>query len=179
MERGYLYSKGSNSEQLKLERAWRRACYKEDRPYVVGWKRFSSHPKKLMGSLYVELTGAWGLSQGVAEALRREFEPDFEIFFRGNTATLPDFPHGLQDILARRLLDCLDKHRNPEEVFGRTARLVRGLARCVYVEGLEHCLVSGALYYVREIPNMRGHVVALTSGANPVVGVHLERFELL
>ena len=57
--------------------------------------------------------------------------------------------------------------------------LVRGIARCVDSDGMEYCLVKEALYYIREIPNMRGHVVALTSGSNPVVGAHLERFELL
>ena len=83
-------------------------------------------------------------------------------------------------MLTRRLLDCLDKHRpNQEEAFGRPARLVRGLARCVYADALEHCLVLDTLYYIRELPNMEGHVVAIASGCYPVVGVHLERFKML
>ena len=179
-ERGYLYCKGPESERLKLERAWRRTCFQEQLPYLVGWKTYSYRPKKLMGCLHAELTSAWWFSRGISEALRSEFEPDCEVFMSGNSATLRDFPHGSLDILARRLLDCLDRHRpNKKEAFSLAAPLSRGLARCCSAEGMEHCLELGTLYYIREIPNMRGHVVALTSGSDPVVGVHLERFEML
>lgn len=179
-QRGYLYSKGPKHEQLKLERAWRRTCFQQQRPYIVGWKNYSYRPKKLMGCLCAELTGAWWLSRKISEAVRREFEPDCEVFLSGNTAMLRYFPHGLLDALAGRLLDCLERHRPSEnEAFSRAAPLSRGLARCVDAEGMEHCLQPGTLYYIRECPNMPGHVVALASGTNPVVGVHLERFDLL
>ena len=59
------------------------------------------------------------------------------------------------------------------------APLVRGMARCIWSEGMEEVLEEGALYYIREMPNMQGHVLALRSGELPLVGIHLERFEQL
>lgn len=53
-----------------------------------------------------------------------------------------------------------------------------GMAKCIDAEGIPE-LEVGQFYFVQEIPNMLGHVVALRTGRPPVVGIDVERFELL
>jgi hypothetical protein len=55
---------------------------------------------------------------------------------------------------------------------------VEGMATCTNNECMEQVLEVGAVYYIREIPNMRGHCVILRDGQLPMVGYHLDRFEL-
>lgn len=57
--------------------------------------------------------------------------------------------------------------------------LIEGMARCVSNDGLARELRVGEVYYVREIPNMRGHCVVLRNKRTPLVGYHLDRFTLL
>ena len=44
---------------------------------------------------------------------------------------------------------------------------------------MEQDLEIGQVVYLREIPNMQGHCVVLRNGKPPLVGYHLDRFELL
>ncbi len=57
--------------------------------------------------------------------------------------------------------------------------LIEGMARCVSNDGMVKELRVGEVYYVREIPNMRGHCVVLRNKGTPLVGYHLDRFTLL
>ena len=57
--------------------------------------------------------------------------------------------------------------------------LVEGLAKCTYNDGMEDDLSVGEIAYVREIPNMPGHCIILRTGKLPLVGYHLDRFELV
>ena len=57
--------------------------------------------------------------------------------------------------------------------------LAEGLARCVNNAAMEQDLEIGQVVYLREIPNMQGHCVVLRNGKPPLVGYHLDRFELL
>lgn len=54
-----------------------------------------------------------------------------------------------------------------------------GMARCISNEGMENDLNVGEVVYIREIPNMGGHCVVLRNMKVPLVGYHLDRFELL
>ena len=54
-----------------------------------------------------------------------------------------------------------------------------GMARCTCNDGMEHDLQIGEVVYLREIPNMGGHCVILRNKKTPLVGYHLDRFELL
>jgi hypothetical protein len=54
-----------------------------------------------------------------------------------------------------------------------------GMARCISDEGMRGDLKIGEVVYIREIPNMRGHCVILRNERMPLVGYHLDRFELL
>ena len=54
-----------------------------------------------------------------------------------------------------------------------------GMARCVSNEGMAGDLKVGEIVYLREIPNMGGHCVILRNEKMPLVGHHLDRFELL
>lgn len=54
-----------------------------------------------------------------------------------------------------------------------------GMARCLCADGLDADIAEGDVVYVREIPNMLGHCIVLKNGAPPLVGYHLDRFELL
>jgi hypothetical protein len=56
---------------------------------------------------------------------------------------------------------------------------VEGMARCTYNDSMAEELEVGGVYYVREIPNMRGHCIVLRNGEAPLVGYHLDRFELM
>lgn len=56
--------------------------------------------------------------------------------------------------------------------------LVEGLARCVNNEALP-MLEIGEIVYVRELSNLRGHCIVLANNRLPIVGYHLDRFELL
>lgn len=57
-------------------------------------------------------------------------------------------------------------------------KLVEGRAEVVTPEGIPG-LVRGEICYIREIPNMRGHVVILRNNKPSLVGYHLDRFRLL
>ena len=180
LTRGYLYSKGPDSQRSKLEREWLRLCLKEKRLFIVGYKGYISPPKELVGWLEADLQAGWWLSPKMREAVETEFSTELEVYVAGNRLILRYFPHGQMDSVAQRLLGLLHQHRpGPEEAFSLPAPLKRGLAHCTFVEGMEQCLTLGELYYIREIPNMKGHVLALCRGGIPVVGAHLERFEFL
>ena len=56
---------------------------------------------------------------------------------------------------------------------------VEGMARCLCADGLSEDIAVGDVVYVREIPNMLGHCIVLKNGFMPMVGYHLDRFELL
>jgi hypothetical protein len=57
--------------------------------------------------------------------------------------------------------------------------LVEGMARCVFNAGMEKEIQLNDVVYVREISNMRGHCVILRNKKLPLIGYHLDRFELL
>jgi hypothetical protein len=54
-----------------------------------------------------------------------------------------------------------------------------GMARCICNDGMEGDLKVGEVVYLREIPNMGGHCVILRNRKMPLVGYHLDRFQLL
>ena len=54
-----------------------------------------------------------------------------------------------------------------------------GMARCICNAGMEKELRIGEVVYLREIPNMGGHCVILRNMKLPLVGYHLDRFEIL
>ena len=54
-----------------------------------------------------------------------------------------------------------------------------GMARCISNEGMADDLKVGEIVYIREIPNMGGHCVILRNNEMPLIGYHLDRFELL
>ena len=53
------------------------------------------------------------------------------------------------------------------------------MARCMCNDGMEGDLQIGEVVYLREIPNMPGHCVLLRNKRAPLVGYHLDRFQLL
>lgn len=55
--------------------------------------------------------------------------------------------------------------------------MVEGMAKCINNEGL--AIPEGCVAYIREIPNMPGHCIVLRDGEAPLVGYHLDRFQLL
>lgn len=56
---------------------------------------------------------------------------------------------------------------------------MEGLATCCDNAGMEADIDKGDVFYVREIPNMSGHVLAIRQRDSRIwVGLHLERFEL-
>jgi hypothetical protein len=71
------------------------------------------------------------------------------------------------------------KKRRLQKPKSKRRSLVEGMARCTFNDKMEDDLEVGGVYYVREIPNMRGHCVVLSNGKMPLIGYHLERFELL
>jgi hypothetical protein len=58
-------------------------------------------------------------------------------------------------------------------------RLLEGMAKCICNDKMERDLKLGEVYYIKEIPNMRGHCVVLRNKKTPLIGYHLDRFELL
>jgi hypothetical protein len=54
-----------------------------------------------------------------------------------------------------------------------------GLARCLCNKGMERDIRVDDVVYVREIPNMPGHCVVLRNKKPPMIGYHLDRFEIL
>ena len=71
----------------------------------------------------------------------------------------------------RRMVDKANRERRPD--------LAEGMARCVCNDAMADELEVGEAVYVREIPNMGGHCVILRNKKPPLVGYHLDRFELL
>ena len=71
----------------------------------------------------------------------------------------------------RRMVEEADRDRPPFPA--------EGMARCISNEGMADDLEVGETVYLREIPNMGGHCVVLRNGKMPLVGYHLDRFELL
>lgn len=61
----------------------------------------------------------------------------------------------------------------------RSSVLVEGMARCVSNAGIEADLQIDEVVYLREIPNMRGHCIILRNNKPPLVGYHLDRFQML
>jgi hypothetical protein len=71
----------------------------------------------------------------------------------------------------RRMQEEADRNRPPFPA--------EGLARCMYNDGMEDDLQIGEVVYLREIPNMGGHCIVLRNKKVPLVGYHLDRFQLL
>jgi len=164
----YIELKGSPARRLGMERSWRWHCLQRDIPYL------SLSRYKLRGDLELELRGRWWLSEMLWNELKRCYE---NASCRGNCVSLSVPPRVLK-FTADQLLALVRQYRPPpQERFSRPAALARGLARCLWAKGFEDILQEGAEYFIREIPNMPGHVVVLGAGV-PLVGIHLERFEL-
>lgn len=177
-EKGYLYSRGPASQQEKLEEAWRRDCFESQTPYIVAFKRFIQQPKRLVAWFLMELTNPWWLSCRLLNTLKREFEPEVEVYHQGNTVILRYVPNKEFEQVGKRLLKCVGENKpRMDESFDLPLPLVRGNAVCLYADALEEDLTEGHTYYIREIPNMRGHVVVLGPGGPPLVGIHLDRFD--
>jgi hypothetical protein len=58
-------------------------------------------------------------------------------------------------------------------------RLIEGMAKCLCNMQMEKDLKIDEVCYIREIPNMEGHCVVLRNKKPPLIGYHLDRFELL
>jgi hypothetical protein len=58
-------------------------------------------------------------------------------------------------------------------------QLHEGMAKCICNDKMGKDLKVGEVYYIKEIPNMRGHCVVLRNKKTPLIGYHLDRFELL
>lgn len=178
-ERGYLLSQGRQARRKRLERAWRMWCWREGQPVVHAWKGYRYCPRVLEGYLEVELSGDWWLSRRLWEAIRDGL-PDQDVARFGNRVLIVGLSHRELEQTAAHMLDLLHRNRpGPEEAFDLPPQLARGYARCFWADGMENVMVEDGLYYIREIPNMMGHVVALRDGGLPLVGVHLHRFEMV
>jgi hypothetical protein len=98
----------------------------------------------------------------------------------GNSVRVSGIPHRLMARAADTFMDVLARHRpSQDDAFDIPTALARGSARCVCAEGMEEVLTESEIYVIREIPNALGHVVVFRPAKSPLVGIHLERFELL
>lgn len=178
-EKGFLFSQGPPAERILQESTWRQECRRKGKPIVIASKCYLFKPKELMGQLSVELSGDWWLSRKTWSRLSQELS-EIDLYRMGNRFLVRYFPHRDLQSMAELVLDILNRKRpSSEEMFDFPPNLSRGYARCVCAYSMESMLTEGELYYVREIPNMMGHVLALRTGFPPLVGVHLERFEFL
>lgn len=169
---GYLLLRGSAAQKLRAQRAWRWRCLQDQLPCLVASRCYRGLPRRLVGELSLELRGRWWVS----DQLWTQIQACFESAWRGgNTVTISVPPRELAS-RAEQLLALLQHYRpGRDQRFSQPPPLQRGLLNCHFAEGLENSLVEGCKYYVREIPNMPGHVVVL--GAElPLVGIHLDRF---
>jgi hypothetical protein len=98
----------------------------------------------------------------------------------GNSIRIDAIPHREAEQVAATFMKVLARHRpSQDEAFDIPVALVRGPARCVCAEGMEELLTESEIYVIREIPNVLGHVVVFRPAKSPLVGIHLERFELV
>lgn len=170
-KKGYLLSKGRERARAVMEKLWQRDCLCRRQPFVVVGKRYPE--------IRVELTTGWWLSRRLWSALQSELS-NCGLQRTGNSFRVEMLASQAVESTADRLLELLHLYRpSPAEAFDLPPTLVRGYARCVSSYAMEHCMTEGELYFIREIPNNLGHVLALRTNEFPVVGVHLERFGLL
>ena len=176
--RGYLVA--PYQDQEKLVDAWRVDCWRQRRPYLVALRGYRYYPRKLYGSLELELRGDWWLSRRIWTEATKAFEGVTIPVRWGNRLRIDELPHRDLDIHAHQLLSIVTSHRpGPDEAFDLPVEIVRGAAHCTYLEALEDRLNDRDTYHITEIPNMMGHVVIMTNNQPPMVGYHLERFDLL
>lgn len=179
-ELGYLWSERSTPYRIDL--AWAEWCREQRRPCVF------VHPhERLRNRVDVEVSTPPGLrisplGHDELEMLLRHFLPrqagtSYDSHHLGfGPVTLRGLQAILPPLLALVAKDQTEKRR--VELQEMRHGPVEGMATCVDNRGLEEVMQVGDTCYVREIPNLRGHCVILRSGQPPVVGWHLERFEL-
>ena len=174
-EKGFLMSRGRKSAKARAEKIWQRDCLRRRAPFIVATVGYRGSD----GWLWAEFIGDWWLSRKLWLGLKNHFsELTLEQF--GNSLRIYDIPSQALESTTERFLTFLYLHRPTiEEAFDLPPVLVRGYARCISAYAMEHCMTEGELYYIREIPNRMGHVLVLRPGDMPLVGVHLDRFELV
>lgn len=175
--KGYLLSKSRPAKE-RLKAAWQRDCLSRREPYVVAWRGHGERERR-QGRILVELSGGWWLSRRLWSNVERHFAHCLPQR-TGNSFHLVDLPAHEVERSADELVALLRLYRpTAEEAFDLPPALVRGYARCVYNDAMEDYLTEGEHYLIREIPNMMGHVLVLRNGELPLVGIHLDRFELV
>ena len=174
-QKGFLVTRGRVSAQERAETIWQRDCLRRRVPFIVVTVGYRGSD----GYLSAELIGDWWLSRKLWLGLKNHF-PELTLELFGNSLRIYDIPAQELESTAERFLTFLHLHRPAiDKAFELPSVLVRGYARCISSYAMEHCMIEGALYYIREIPNRMGHVLALRPGDMPLVGVHLDRFELV
>ena len=174
-QKSFLVTRGRVSAQERAEKVWQRDCLRRRVPFIVATVGYRGDD----GYLSAELIGDWWLSRKLWLELKNHF-PNLYLGHFGNSVRIGGIPSRELESTTESFLTFLHLHRPAlEEAFDLPPVLVRGYARCVSACALEHCMTEGALYYIREIPNMMGHVLALRPGDMPLVGIHLDRFELV
>lgn len=178
-ERGYLYCHGPKSQRVNTEQLWRRECLQNGNPIVVVTKHYAYRPRVLQAMIWADLCGEWWLSRRLWKALLGGMKVGYTTR-HGNTILIRDIPNRETTRTVDSFLALLASARpSPEEAFDTPAALARGAARCLMVDGLEELLNESETYVIREIPNMLGHGVVFRASGPPLVGIHLERFELI
>ena len=176
--RGYLLCQGPQPLKKRLAKLWRRECLQSGNPVVLVTKHYLCKPRRLLAMIQADLYGKWWLSRELWAAIQAEMKVGTLKRF-GNSVRIDEIPPRETTQVADKFMDVLVRHRpSPAEAFEIPAALVRGRARCVYADGLESLLTESESYIIREIPNMLGHVVVFRPSTSPLVGIHLERFEL-
>ncbi len=146
---------------------------------VVASRYYLYEPRKLRGSIHVEMSSGWWVSTRLLRALQRAL-PEIYVKQFGNRLRIGDvLPADIQTT-AGIVVSVLNDHPpNSGPPFDLPPPLARGLATCHYVDGFEKHLTLDEIYLIREIPNVPGHIVVFRPGRTPLVGIHLDRFELL
>lgn len=161
---GFLRCRNECRRSLQLQTEWRWYCLENNLPCLFAWP---------VGYLELELGGHWWLSAELAADIHATLGHAYR---RGSCLRFDSIPPRKLIAQARLLLEVLRSNR-PNRSHHWASELQQGMAVCTFNKAFEEYLEEGASYYVREIPNMTGHVVVFLPGREPLVGIHLDRFE--
>ena len=160
-----------------MQRAWRWECRQGDGPYLEASLYRDYKPRLLRGRLSGELCGSWWMSRRLCRLLKGSILEGEDCSLWGRGFSIDGVRSSVLETRAADTLALLLLARpTAEERFDQPPRLAEGWALCLDAEGFAERIREGESYYIREIPNMVGHVVVFPPGAHPLVGIHLDRF---
>lgn len=177
-ELGYLRYDEPLRNAYAIESWWEERCFEEKVPTILVVRRQGEEKLSLSFTLPPGVRFspyAYEDLPGILERYSDSYATDAKSV--GISVDPSSFDALIAELSAVYLKDQTEERRRLVESYWSSP--VEGMARCLSADGLGDDIAEGDIVYVKEIPNMLGHCIVLKNGVQPLIGLHLDRFELL